>query len=164
MSEHEVASELLTAYHEAGHALMAELCGQQITMVEIVGDAEHAGSTRALRFDSDPAEGVALRAELADVECRLKCVLAGVVAESMVSGRERWDDTTGDLDDAVRLAMKLVDDCEDVLPLLEDVGAELETELRSHWPVLEVLANELLRHKRLTGPEVRRLLDATSSG
>ena len=35
------ASQRLTAFHEAGHAVMAELCGRQVTAVEIVGDREH---------------------------------------------------------------------------------------------------------------------------
>lgn len=164
MSHGPADSERLTAYHEAGHALMAELCGQQITGVEIVGDAEHAGSTEALRFHADPDEGSNPRASSEDIECRLRCVLAGVVAESMVSGRPRWDDTSGDLDAAVRLAMKLVDDCEDVLPLLEDVGAELEAELERRWSALELLAAGLLEHKRLSGAEVRRLLELTAAG
>jgi hypothetical protein len=157
-------SERLTAYHEAGHALMAELCGQQITHVEIVGDSEHAGSTEALRFHADSDEGSSPRASLEDIECRLRCVLAGVVAESMVSGRPRSDDTSGDLDAAVRLAMKLGDDCEDVLPLLEDVGAELEAELERRWAAVELLAAGLLEHKRLSGSEVRRILELTAAG
>lgn len=157
-------SERLTAFHEAGHALMAELCGQQITGVEIVGDAEHAGSTEALRFHADPDEGADPRASSEEIECRLRCVLAGVVAESMVSGRPRWDDTSGDLDVAVRLAMKLVDDCEDVLPLLEEVGADVGAELERRWAAVELLAAELLEHKRLSGPEVRRILDLTAAG
>jgi len=150
--------ERLTAFHEAGHALLAELCGQQLTEVEIVGDAEHAGSTRARRLAADADEGPAPRAVRQDIECRLKCLLAGAVAESMVSGRRPFDDTSGDLDLAVRLAMKLVDDCEDVLPLLEDIAAELEVELARRWPALELLAGELLARKRLSGAEVRQLL------
>ena len=162
MSSASVDSERLTAYHEAGHALMVELCGQQITGVEIVGDAEHAGSTEALRFHADPDEGASPRASSEDIESRLRCVLAGVVAESMVSGRPRWDDTSGDLDVAVRLAMKLVDDCEDVLPLLEEVGADVGAELERRWSAVEQLASELLERKRMSGPEVRRILDLTA--
>jgi hypothetical protein len=138
---------------------MAELGGQQITAVEIVGDAEHTGTTEALRFPTDPVEAPSTAAERRAVELRLQCVLAGVVAESMVSGRKPWDDTSGDLDLAVRLAMKLVDDCEDVMPLLEDVGAEVEAHLRRRWPVIDRVATELLRRQRLSGAEVRKLLD-----
>jgi hypothetical protein len=54
--------------------------------------------------------------------------------------------------------MKLVDDCEDVLPLLADIREDLESELRSRWTVVEILAEELLSRKALTGSEVRNLL------
>jgi hypothetical protein len=76
----------------------------------------------------------------------------------MVSGRQGWDETSEDLDAAVRLGMRLVDDCEDVLPLLSDIGADVERDLRRQWPAVEMLAIELLRRKTLTGSEVRKLL------
>ena len=150
-------AEQLTAFHEAGHAVMAELCGRQVTEVEIVGDLEHTSSVHSLAFPPDPADQAAAGSE-AEVERQLKIVLAGTIAEAMVSGRDGWDETSGDLDAAVRLAMRLVDDCEDVLPLLEDIGDEVERDLRAHWSAVEMLARELLLHRALTGSEVRRLL------
>jgi hypothetical protein len=137
---------------------MAQLCGRQITEVEIVGDREHAGSVQSLAFPQDPAEGLPPSAVDADLKCQLKCVLAGTVAEAMVSGRDGWDETTGDLDLAVRLAMQLVDDCEDVLPLLEDLRIDVERDLRRHWSAVDLLADELLDRRSMSGSEVRRLL------
>ena len=64
--------------------------------------------------------------ETEDVERRLKIILAGIVAEAMLSGRKDWDETSEDLDAAVRLAMRLVDDCEDVLPLLSAIKVDVE--------------------------------------
>jgi ATP-dependent Zn protease len=154
-----ISPERLTAYHEAGHALASELYGQVLTRVEIIGDSEHSGSTESLRFATDPDEGVGERASLEAIENRLRCVLAGTVAEAMVSKRESWDETSEDLEAAVRLAMKLVDDCEDVLPLLEDVRADLEKILREHWTAVERLAEELVKRKSLSGAEVRQILD-----
>jgi ATP-dependent Zn protease len=145
-------AERLTAFHEAGHAVMAELCGRQVTEVEIVGDREHAGMVHSLAFPPNP------EAAAEDVERHLKIILAGTVAEAMVSGRRGWDETSEDLDTAVRLAMRLVDDCEDVLPLLSDIGADVERDLQSHWSAVEMLAAELLDRKTLTGSEVRNLL------
>jgi ATP-dependent Zn protease len=151
-------AERLTAYHEAGHAVMAQLCGRQVTEVEIVGDREHTGMVHSLAFPPDPADDTAPRAEAEDLENQLKIILAGTVTEGMVSGRNGWDETSGDLDVAVRLGMRLVDDCEDVLPLLEDIGAEVKGELQTHWAAVEMLARELLRRKTLNGSDVRKLL------
>jgi len=148
----------LTAFHEAGHAVIAQLCGRQVTEVEIVGDREHTGMVHSLAFPPDPADGAVPEAEDDDVERQLKIILAGTVAEAMVSGRQGWDETSEDLDAAVRLGMRLVDDCEDVLPLLSDIGADVERDLRRQWPAVEMLAIELLRRKTLTGSEVRKLL------
>ena len=151
-------AERLTAFHEAGHAVMAQLCGRLLTEVEIVGDREHTGMVHSLAFPPDLADGVAPESEVEDVELQLKVILAGTVAEAMVSGRQGWDETSGDLDAAVRLGMRLVDDCEDVLPLLEGIGADVKRDLRRHWPAVEMLAAELLDRKALTGSEVRKLL------
>jgi ATP-dependent Zn protease len=153
----------LTAFHEAGHAVMAELCGRQVTEVEIVGGPEHTGTVHSLAFPPDPGEGEASQAETEDIERRLKIILAGTVAETMVSGREDWDETSGDLDAAVRLAMRLVDDCEEVLPLLGEIRIEVERGLRAHWTAVEALADELMQRKTLTGSEVRKLLASLSA-
>lgn len=153
-------AERLTAYHEAGHALMAHLCGQQITEVEIVGDADHAGSVQSLSFPADPNDEGKTGAEHEAIENRLKCVLAGTVAEAIVTGRNGWDEACGDLDIAVRLAMPLVDDCEDVVPFLEELGSQIEDDLRAHWDTIEVLVLELLQRKSLTGGDVRRIIES----
>jgi len=145
-------ADRLTAFHEAGHAVMAELCGRLLTEVEIVGDREHTGSVQSLAFLPNPD------AEAEDIERHLKIVLAGTVAETIISGRQGWDETSEDLDAAVRLGMRLVDDCEDVLPLLQDIGADVKQDLDRHWPAVEMLATELLDRKTLTGSEVRNLL------
>jgi ATP-dependent Zn protease len=145
-------ADRLTAFHEAGHAVMAELCGRFLTEVEIVGDREHTGSVQSLAFPPNR------EAETEDIERHLKIILGGTVAEATVSGRQGWDETSEDLDAAVRLGMRLVDDCEDVLPLLQDIGADVKQDLDRHWPAVEMLATELLDRKTLTGSEVRNLL------
>ena len=147
-------AERLTAFHEAGHAVMAELAGRLLTEVEIVGDREHSGMVHSLAFPSRAADGD----DPDEIECQLKIMLAGLVAEAIVTGRKDWDEGSEDLESAVRLAMRLVDDCEDVLPLLSDIRDDLERELRDQWTAVDTLAAELLIRKALTGTEVRNLL------
>lgn len=149
---------VLTAYHEAGHAVMAHLCGQQITEVEIVGDDDLTGSVQSLRFTDERASEHDPALPTAPLERRLLCTVAGMVAESMISGRRSWDESCEDLDAAVRLAMQVVGDCERVIPFLEIVREHAEDLLRCNWAAVELLANTLTEHPRMSGEEVRRLL------
>jgi len=148
----------LTAYHEAGHAVMAQLCGRRVTEVEIIGDEEHSGTVQWRRLaEEHPAEddpGI----PTAPIERRLLCVAAGMVAEAMISGRNSWNESSDELDEAVRLAMRVVGDCERVLPFLEVVREHTEDLLRRHWPAVESLAASLMEHQKMTGEEVRSLL------
>ena len=150
----------LTAIHEAGHAVMAHLCGQQITEVEIEGDDEHTGSVRSLRFVEERPDEIDPNLPTAPLERRLLCTVAGMVAEAMASGRGGWDEGSEDLDAAVRLAIRVVGDCERVVPFLETARAHAEDLLRSRWPEVERLACELVKNRRLSGEDVRRLLDS----
>jgi ATP-dependent Zn protease len=164
MSRQPDRARLLTAYHEAGHAVMAQLCGQRITEVEIVGDDDHLGTVRSLRFPEDPSPEADPHLPTAPVERRLLCTAAGMVAEAMVSGRRDWDESSEDLDAAVRLAMKVVDDCDRVIPFLELVRDHTEELLRRNWPAVSTLAEALMEHRRLTGEQVRRLLEPLLPG
>jgi len=137
---------------------MAELCGQHVTEVEIVGDAEHTGSVQSLRFAEEHASGHDPAIPTAPIERRLLCAAAGMVAESMVSGEQGWDDGSEDLDAAVRLAMQVVGDCERVLPYLEIVRDHAENLMRMNWSAVETLAGALMDRRRMSGEEVRRLL------
>jgi ATP-dependent Zn protease len=157
-------TERLTAIHEAAHAVMAELCGEQITRVEIVGDSEHTGTVESLRFPANPEENLSDEETARAARRRIKCVLAGIVAEAVETGRQEWDDSSEDLDHAVRLAMQVVDDCEDVVPLLDDIRVELDEELRANWQGVEVLAVELMHRKSLTGSRVRKMLSPFLEG
>jgi ATP-dependent Zn protease len=148
----------LAAYHEAGHAVMAQLCGQQVTEVEIVGDDELSGSVRSLRFADERLSRIDSELPTAPVERRLLCTLAGMVAESVAGGGDHWDEGSEDLDAAVRLAMQVVVDCERVVPFLELAREHVEDLLLQHWPAVETLAGRLIDRRRLNGEDVRRLL------
>lgn len=145
-----------TAYHEAAHAVMGELCGRRLTEVEIVGDDDHAGSVRWLRFAEERPSEHEPGLPTAPIERQLLCTAAGMVAEAMVTGRDCWDEGSSELDEAVRLAIQVVGDCERVLPYLQEVREHTETLLVQHWPAVETLAEALLVRRRMTGEEVRR--------
>jgi len=148
---------LLTAYHEAGHAVIAELCGQRITRVEIDGDDERSGSVALLRFSPDPFEIVDPAMPTAHVERRLLCILAGGVAEARVGGRAELDESAPEIHLAVRLALRVVGDCAEVLPYIERARDHLDDLLATHWDAVEVVAAALVERGSLAGVELRRL-------
>jgi len=138
---------------------MAELCGQRIVEVEIEGDDELAGTVRTLRFVEEHPEEADPHLPTAPLERRLLCAVAGMVAEAIATGREDLDDGSEDLDAAVRLAIQVVGDCEKVIPFLALARSHAEDLLRRRWPVVKRLADELVARRRLSGEEVRRLLE-----
>ncbi len=156
--ERSTERERLTAYHEAGHALMAHLCGQHVTRVEIEGDDEHAGTCSALRFPPEIDEPGATGTPTAALEARLLCLLAGMAAEAAAGGRQEWDERSAELDRAVRLAIQVVGDCERVIPYLHEAREHATELLRSRWPAVEALAAELLGRRAMAGDEVRAVL------
>ncbi len=151
---------VLTAYHEAGHAVMAHLCGQIVTTVEIVGDEEHTGSVSSLRFLEEPRWGLDEQMPSAAIEARILCLVAGIAAENIVTGDNSWREPEDDLDEAVRLGLRVVRSCDQVLPLLEEGRDHAVDLLRRHWNAVEVLAGTLLIHRRLTRDQMWRVIAA----
>lgn len=150
----------LTAYHEAGHAVMAHLCGQIVTTVEILGDAEHTGSVSCLRFVEEPPWKASGSLPTAAIESRILCLVAGIAAEKIVTGDPSWSEPEDDLDEAVRLSLRVVKSCERVLPFLEEARDHAVDLLARHWAAVEGLAAMLLIHRRLEREQIREFLKA----
>ena len=145
----------LTAFHEAGHAVMAHLGGQRITGLELNDEGDLAGVCTSIRLQPTQLTTAGLEV----LEHDIRSVLAGMVAEARVSGRAGWDEGCADLDVAVRLTMRLVGECELVLPFLEAERARVERELDAHWGTVEALARELERTGCMDGPAARAVLE-----
>ena len=159
MNEVPLPSDILTAYHEAGHAVMAELCGQIVTEIEIVGDEEHCGSVSCLRFFEEPRWARDRRVPSADIEGRILVLVAGLAAESVVTDREVWEGHDDDLDEAVRLALKIVGACDRVEGFLREAKDHAADILRRHWDAVETLAGMLLIHRRIERDRIRRVVE-----
>lgn len=151
----------LTAYHEAGHALVAHLLGGKVRQVTIEPDRddgpERTGDTEVLWRRSRLSEK-----EFAQVAVQV--CLAGPVAEMIYSGDPyhpgfvaEW---AGDWRDAWQAAAPLhVDECKR-LKYLEDVSIQLYHRLKddSLWAALAALADHLLAHETLDAEQVADIL------
>lgn len=151
---------VLTAYHEAGHAVMAHLCGQIVTKVEIIGDEEHTGSVSCLRYLEEPRWGVDKNIPSVAIEARILCLVAGIAAENILTEDLSWREPQDDLDEAVRLALRVVGSCDRVLPLLNEAREHAVDLLRRHWQAVEAIAGLLLIHRSLSRDQLRQVVGA----
>ncbi|MCG6964009.1 MAG: hypothetical protein LJE95_12150 [Acidobacteria bacterium] len=153
------AEELwMTAYHEAGHAVVASLLGHMPSHLEVQGDERLAGSCHTLRFPplrGIDGDGEAVPDEIAEL---VLIALAGTVAERIASGRGGWDESNADVDRAVRLAFRLAEDCEGVVRCLEGARDEVERLLEGSWPAVVALARVLARRRVLGREEIAEAL------
>jgi ATP-dependent Zn protease len=143
-----------TAYHEAGHTVVAHALGIGIERVSIVEDEESVGiSVSPLRegfdyyLDADADEYLGKHL----VVCQ-----AGAVAEEILTG-ELPELEGNDREGAVEILFRIADheDSEAKGQESEDMARDI---LRDNWPKVRNLAEALLEHRELSGKEVEALL------
>lgn len=152
----------LTAYHEAGHALMAHLLGGKVKQVTIEPDHDDGpdrhGDTQVLWR----------RSKLSEKELAQKTVqvcLAGPVAEMIYSGDPfhpglvpEW---AADWQCAWESALPLHRGERQRLEYLEQISIQLYHRLKADdlWSVLASLADHLLAHETLDSEQVEEILE-----
>jgi len=145
-----------TAYHEAGHAVMAHLCGQRVESVEILGDEELSGSVSTLSLNTDSSSSL-------EMELQILCLLSGQAAESIRFPRVAAPYENEDLDAAIRIALNLLSSPEEVMPFLKNAEAEVLRLLYREWELVEALVTALHQQPVLEGEELRRILTRVPS-
>ena len=151
----------LTAYHEAGHALMAFLLGGRVSQVTIDPDnddgPQRLGDTQVVwrpRGISDK--------EFAQIT--VKVSLAGPVAEMIYSGDPyhpgavpEW---AADWRDAWQAAVLLHPQERQRMEYLEQVSIQLYHRMKSGevWEALAALADNLLAHETLDADQVEEIV------
>src|SRR5438045_168987 len=130
--------DVATAYHEAGHAVVALALGRPVHQVSILPAMEHVGTCQFRKGSRHPSEDW--------LEREILIALGGVAAEARQSGAYAWDAAGKDRQYVRRLAVERAG---------ESRAERLERRLLSkaehllaregHWRAVELIAAELLR-------------------
>jgi ATP-dependent Zn protease len=89
-----------TAYHEAGHAVIAAELRIQFNSVSVIADDDSLGHILIENYTPSDNEE---RANL-QIEKRIMVDLAGMAAEHKLNGRDDWRGAASDLSSAIDLA------------------------------------------------------------
>lgn len=141
-----------TAYHEAGHAVVALALGRPVHRVSVLPNRDRLGQCEFGKGVFRPSEDY--------VEREVMISLGGLAAEARHTGTYGWEEADRDLRYVRRLVLqrgseRAADRYErrllaKVEYLLADDG---------HWRAVERIAAELLKHGVISGRAARHLFD-----
>jgi ATP-dependent Zn protease len=145
-----------TAYHEAGHAVVALALGRPVHGVSILANRDRLGQCEFRKGVYRPSEDW--------VEREILIALGGIAAEAIHSGAYGWAEADRDLRyvrdlteqragrrQAERLERRLLAKTEHLLAK------------PAHWRAVESIAAELLRRGEISGRAVRDLFDRANA-
>jgi ATP-dependent Zn protease len=149
-------SDEITAFHEAGHAVVGYVVGGTITHASIVSGAGHSGK---VRIDHPGVSRVE--------ECGRDARIAlGALAAEMKRKGGTYEGIGATMDKfmarelLVEAATLQGDDPDAVLRTsIQNAMDEATAIIEEHWNAVEALAAELLQRKSLTGEEAEEVLD-----
>ena len=143
----------LTAYHEAGHAVVTLALGRPVASVSIRPDHQFLGLCTFGKAVFRPSEDW--------VEREILIALAGLAAEARHSGEYAWDAAGKDWQAAEGLAIERAGDAKKAQRLLRRLLGKAE-HLRTqdeNWRAVERIAKELLRVDEISGRAARHFYE-----
>lgn len=152
-----------TAYHEAGHAVAAYLRHLRFTSISIIPDR---GTLGRCEFSEsavviDPESGDQLRARTR-IETLIIVSLAGVISESLLTGRHNWRGAHADLHDATRYASFVTGSAEELRAYERWLWEHTRMLLgaRPSWLAVQQLAAALIEDRRVGERRARAIIRA----
>ena len=155
MSTNDQLQELCTAYHEAGHAVMALVFDRPVQKVSILPDQRRLGHCELRK-------GVS-RASQDRLEADILILLAGVVAEAIHSGSYNWTGAALDLQSVRQLAvMRSGQGQADKLTRRLQAKTEHLLLQARNWNAVVQIAAELFAKKSISGRAARHYFEQTA--
>lgn len=147
-----ISSDAATAYHEAGHAVVALALKRPVQRVSVLPDENRLGWCEFKKGVFRPTEDW--------LEREMLISLAGLAAEAQFTGAYAWDGATHDMKIVRRLSVQRAGARQfeklerrmlsKVEHLLSDAG---------HWRAVELIAAELLKSKVISGRAAQHFFD-----
>jgi ATP-dependent Zn protease len=138
------AVDQTTAYHEAGHAVLALILGRPVQRVSIVPDRDHLGICEFGKGVHRPSEDL--------LEREILIALGGIAAEARFTGNYAWDAAARDQKYVQRLTAQRAGERR-AEKLQRRLLAKAEHLLANagHWRAVELIAAELFQHREISG-------------
>ena len=149
---------MLTAYHEAGHAVMALLMGRDVQKVSIIPSQNRLGVCHLKKGRVKQASDA--------LEAEMLILLAGMAAEGRKSGRYNVDGAAQDLRGVEKLALSRAGNMKQAQKLYSrtlDKTQHLLSDAAT-WKAVKVIAAELLEKESISGRAARHFLDLAQKG
>lgn len=159
---------MATAYHEAGHAVIAMQLGRGFSRVSIQPDADSLGRTLYSAFNRsfNPDINSSTKTRLRIEQC-IMCALAGPEAEAQFKGSSRGLGAHGDYKHAVDMASYECGSNEEITAYRKWLRAKTANKVKISWGQIEAVAEALVERTSLTRKEaeqvVRSALASSSS-
>lgn len=147
--EQPVAAEILTAYHEAGHAVIALALGRDVHRVSILPNQTRLGQCELKKGSSKISKDW--------LETEVLILLAGAAAEGRISGRYCWTGASRDLRQSRALTQTRTGSDQQAQRLERRCLDKVEYLLNSpeNWLAVEMLADDLVRRQTISGRSAR---------
>ncbi|MES2792087.1 MAG: cell division protein FtsH [Planctomycetota bacterium] len=151
------ADQIATAYHEAGHAVMALAMGRPVQRVSVLPNQLRLGQCEIQKGSFRPSKDI--------LETEILILLGGPAAEARVTGKFCYQGAAQDLRGVRKLVLRRATGEKQVERLERRMLDKTEHILEQSevWLAIQKIASELLRCTTISGRAARHLFDEAVS-
>lgn len=156
--------DLLAAFHEAGHAVMAWHLGVRLSRVTIKSGVGTTGMTYLSGRLPKDDYGTMTPEMQRQIENYILVAVAGAIAEEIHTGTEHQIDNSVDIRNACLVAGILTPEIDEMEAFINWLQIRARNTLKFRWKVVAQVADELMRRKTLQAQTLQKVIaEALSS-
>ena len=150
--------QILTSYHEAGHAVMALVMGRSVQKVSIIPSQNRLGACTLQKGRAKQVQD--------KLEAEMMILLAGMAAEGRKSGRYNVQGASQDLQGVEKLALARSGNARQAQKLIHRMLDKTQHLLsdKATWKAVKVIASELQKNESISGRSAKHHLTMAQNG